>query len=99
MRPSAPTERRRVQIRRVSSDASATRALRLSMTTKSFPAPDIFENASGSFDLGCVRAGGMGHGACERKTHAPCLITHASAERLEIVSPLGPVSTGRTCIV
>src|SRR4029077_9190266 len=46
--PSAPTDKCGVQIRRVSSSASSTRPARLSITTKSFPPPAIFENGSGS---------------------------------------------------
>src|SRR2546428_1190720 len=46
MRPSAPTDRWAVQTRRVRSTASATLPARLSMITKSFPPPAIFENRS-----------------------------------------------------
>ena len=41
--PSAPTDNRRVQMRFVNSTASVIRPERLSIMTKSFPPPAIFE--------------------------------------------------------
>src|SRR5713226_605533 len=54
IRPSAPTDRCAVQMRRVSSTASRTRPSRLSMMTKSLPPPAIFVNPSGSCFVACT---------------------------------------------
>src|SRR5436305_14293445 len=59
IRPSAPTDSRRVQILRAKSLGSGIRDTRWSTTTKSFPAPAILVNGKGSDFPGCVGAIGL----------------------------------------
>src|SRR5690349_3844816 len=59
MSPSPPTDRARVQIRRARSFGSAIRPPRLSIITKSFPPPAIFEKGSGSCLPDCTCPAGF----------------------------------------